>query len=116
MNTTPSIEKGIVAQLMRANALADKSSKIDRHKVLGRIVADNFGALTALLEEIDRLRVDAFGNPRVRHVRVTVDGTSCICRPDEVSDWAGDDPSQSTLTDVWLSYEEVELLPEFEGF
>jgi hypothetical protein len=63
------------------------------------------------------LLVDAFGNPRTIAKRITLDGTSLICRPDEVKDFIeAEDESAYTITDVYLSDYEIERLPEFEGW
>jgi hypothetical protein len=60
---------------------------------------------------------DALGEPRKRYVRITLDGSHCIDRPDAVADVIGDDdPQNYTLTDVYLSEREFDDLPEFDGF
>lgn len=59
---------------------------------------------------------DEKGNERKRRVRITFEGSHCICEPKDVADMLGDDPSQYTLTDTWLSDAELEALPEFDGF
>lgn len=64
------------------------------------------------------LMFDAFGNPRVRYVRVTLDGAHLILHPDELEAWKANEenPDQFTFTDVYLSEEEADALPEFDGF
>lgn len=63
------------------------------------------------------LRVDAFGNQRTLAKRITLDGSHLICRPDEVDMILdGEDRSQFTITDLYLSEEEIESLPEFQGW
>jgi hypothetical protein len=61
---------------------------------------------------------DYLGNPRVRFVRVSLDGSHLIQHADEIDRFkAGeDDPDQYTYTDVYLSQEEFDALPEFDGF
>jgi hypothetical protein len=61
---------------------------------------------------------DAFGRERVRYVRVTLDGSHLILHADELAAWkAGEEnPDQFTYTDVYLSEEEADALPEFDGF
>ena len=61
--------------------------------------------------------VDAFGEPRKRYVRLTVDGTHCIDKPENLADNIGDmSPDQYTTSDVYLSERELNDLPEFDGF
>lgn len=61
---------------------------------------------------------DAFGRDRVRYVRVTLHGSHLILHPNELAAWkAGEEnPDQFTYTDVYLSEEEADALPEFDGF
>lgn len=58
---------------------------------------------------------DAFGNQRTRYVRITVDGMHLICEPCEVETNL-EGLENYTLTDVYLSEQEHEALPEFEGW
>lgn len=52
-----------------------------------------------------------------RFIRMTVDGASCICEPGEVKDmFDGGDMDGCTLTEVWMTQEQYDALPEFEGF
>jgi hypothetical protein len=67
------------------------------------------------------LMFDAFGNPRVRYVRVTLDGSHCIMRPSEGDTYLADakacgDRSDYKVADVYLSEREFESLPEHGGF
>lgn len=71
----------------------------------------------------DGLRFDAFGAPRERYVRVTLNGSHCVMHPSEgdcyVEDArnAGDpDWERYVVRDVWLSEREFEDLPEHDGF
>jgi len=64
---------------------------------------------------------DAFGEPRTRYVRVTLDGSHCVMTPLEGDSYIsaareeGDD-SPYELADVWLSEREFDDLPEHDGF
>lgn len=51
-----------------------------------------------------------------RYVKVTVDGSSVICLPAEVDDMIGDEPASAKREDVWMTADEYEALPEFQGF
>lgn len=63
-------------------------------------------------------------HPRCQHyaperfVRLTYDGVRCILEPRDaeavIAD--GDEPHQYTVEDVWMSREQFDRLPEFEGF
>lgn len=61
---------------------------------------------------------DAFGRQRERYVRVTLDGAHLILHPSELEAWKADEenPDQFTYSDVYLSEEEADALPEFDGF
>jgi hypothetical protein len=61
---------------------------------------------------------DKDGNPRARYVRIAYDGSWCICKPGDVEAMVGDaDESHRYITeDVYLSAQEYEALPEFEGW
>lgn len=67
------------------------------------------------------LLFDAFGEPRTRHVRVTLDGAHCVMtsvdgdRYVEDASAAGDE-SPYVVADVYLSEREFEDLGEFDGF
>ena len=67
------------------------------------------------------LMFDALGEPRTRHVRVTLDGGHCVMTPVDGDRYvqdareAGDD-SPYVVADVWLSAREFEDLPEHDGF
>lgn len=64
---------------------------------------------------------DAFGDPRERYVRVTLDGSHCVMHPSDGDRYvqdaraAGDD-SEYVVTDVYLSEREFDDLPEHGGF
>lgn len=53
-----------------------------------------------------------------RFVRLSYDGSSCICRPEEVDDMMrdADDPDGYTREDVWMSEAAFNKLPDFAGF
>lgn len=52
-----------------------------------------------------------------RYIRMTMDGASCISEPDEVKDiLTGDDMAGCTLTEVWMTQQQYEDLPEFSGW
>jgi hypothetical protein len=61
---------------------------------------------------------DAFGRERVRYVRVTLDGSHLILHPRELEAFKAneEEPERFTYTDVYLSEEEADALPEFDGF
>ena len=64
---------------------------------------------------------DALGEPRVRYVRVTLDGHHCLVRPEDVADYTAqgsllEDQPPYILTDTYLSEREFDDLPEFDGF
>ena len=67
------------------------------------------------------LMFDALGEPRTRHVRVTLDGSHCVMTPVDGDRYvqdardAGDD-SPYVVAEVWLSEREFEDLPEHDGF
>ncbi len=67
------------------------------------------------------LMFDAFGEPRTRYVRVSLDGSHLIMHPSEGDRYlkdardAGDD-SEYTVSDVYLSEREFDDLPEHDGF
>jgi hypothetical protein len=65
----------------------------------------------------DGVLFDAFGNPRVRYVRVIHDGTTCVVPPGDVAAMVDSEkPEAYALKDVYLSKEEFDALPEFDGF
>lgn len=47
--------------------------------------------------------------------RIEVDGTFCIVEPHELKSFIGDE-DEAVITDVVMSREEFEALPDFEGF
>ena len=77
----------------------------------------------AALCQPEGLKFDAFGEPRTRYVRVTLNRSQCVMRPSEgdcdieEARNAGDpDWERYSVRDVWLSEREFEDLPEFDGF
>ena len=67
------------------------------------------------------LMFDALGEPRTRHVRVTLDGSHCVMTPIDGDRYVQDardagDESPYVVADVWLSEREFEDLPEHDGF
>lgn len=67
------------------------------------------------------LAFDAFGEPRTRYVRVSLNGNHCIMYPSEGDCYLKDardcgDESPYVVADVWLSEREFEDLPEHDGF
>lgn len=66
----------------------------------------------------DGLPTDKDGNPRKRYVRITYDGSSCVCKPGEAKDIIGDsfEPEKYKTEDVYLSDQEVAAMPEFDGW
>lgn len=75
----------------------------------------------AALCQPNGLAFDAFGEPRTRHVRVTLGGSHCVMTPVDgdryVQDARGaDDESEYIVADVYLSEREFDDLPEFDGF
>lgn len=73
--------------------------------------------------QAEGLKFDAFGVPRTRYVRVTLNRSHCVMHPSEgdcyVQDArdAGDpDWERYIVRDVWLSEREFEDLPEHNGF
>lgn len=64
---------------------------------------------------------DAFGEPRTRHVRVSLDGSHCVMHPSEGDSYLADakangDESEYVVADVYLSEREFDDLGEFDGF
>ena len=60
---------------------------------------------------------DAFGRQRVRYVRVIHDGTTCVVPPNDVASLVDSErPDDYRVEDVYLSKEEFDALPEFDGF
>jgi hypothetical protein len=68
---------------------------------------------------------DAFGNERVRYVRVTYDGSHLILTPAGAEAWKREAEASAAsigqtdphaYSDVYLSKEEADALPEFDGF
>lgn len=67
------------------------------------------------------LMFDAFGQPRTRYVRVSLNGSHCVMRPSEGDTYIKDardngDESAYVVRDVYLSEREFDDLPEFDGF
>lgn len=51
-----------------------------------------------------------------RFVLMTYDGTSCTVRPSEVADLIDGNDEGYTFTDIWMTEDEFEALPEFSGW
>jgi hypothetical protein len=67
------------------------------------------------------LMFDALGEPRTRYVRVTLDGSHMILRPQDGDRYVQEardsgDESGYVVADVYLSEREFDDLPEFDGF
>jgi hypothetical protein len=63
------------------------------------------------------VQFDKDGNPRERYVRIGYDGSWCVCKPSEVADMTADaEPGKYELRDVFYSRQEIEAMPEFEGW
>lgn len=65
------------------------------------------------------LMFDAFGAPRTRYVRVTLDSRHCVMRPSEGDTYIEDASAcgdNYIVRDVYLSEREFNDLPEFDGF
>jgi hypothetical protein len=69
------------------------------------------------------LKFDAFGEPRTRYVRVTLNHSHCVMHPSEgdcyvqeARDNGGPDWERYIVRDVYLSEREFEDLPEHNGF
>jgi hypothetical protein len=67
------------------------------------------------------LMFDAFGEPRKRYVRVSLNGSHCVMHPSEGDRYIEDargagDESQYVVADVWLSEREFDDLGDFDGF
>lgn len=75
----------------------------------------------ALRDKDTSLCYDAFGAPRTRYVRITLDGCHCIMHPSEGDTYVSDaiangDNSEYVVSDVYLSEREFDSLGEFDGF
>jgi hypothetical protein len=86
-------------------------------------LSDRLGAPAGGLCQPEGLKFDAFGEPRTRYVRVTLNRSHCVMHPSDgdcyVEDArnAGDpDWERYIVRDVWLSEREFEDLPEHDGF
>lgn len=51
-----------------------------------------------------------------RFVKITFDGASCICRPEEVKDMLDDSLTGHAISDTWMTEDEYEAMPEFQGW
>lgn len=67
---------------------------------------------------IQQLRgYDAAGNPRERYALIRFDGSWCICKPGDVAAMVpSEDADAYQVEDVYMSPQEVEALPEFQGW
>lgn len=61
---------------------------------------------------------DYLGNPRKRYTRVSLDGAHLILDDAQLAEHKANatDPDEYTYSDVYLSQEEADALPEFDGF
>lgn len=60
---------------------------------------------------------DKDGNMREAYVRITYDGTHCICKPSEVAAMVpADDASAYQVADVLFSRQELDAMPDFNGW
>jgi hypothetical protein len=61
---------------------------------------------------------DYLGNPRTRYTRVSLDGAHLILDDVQLAEHKANatDPDEYTYSDVYLSQEEADALPEFDGF
>lgn len=53
---------------------------------------------------------------KLRLMRIEANGTYCICKPEEVAEFTGEDPGEYKITEVWMTQAELDALPEFMGF
>lgn len=51
-----------------------------------------------------------------RFVRVQFDGASCVVEPNEAEAWSKETGAGVVLTDVMLTRDQFERMPEFQGF
>ena len=81
--------------------------------------------MAEMISTLNAALMDAFRNPRVRYVRVSYDGSHLILSPAEANEWKRDADASAaaigqtdphTYSDVYLSPEEADALPEFDGF
>lgn len=88
--------------------------------VTGRMLEDFATRIEAICQP-DGLKFDAFGEPRTRYVRVTLNGSHLVMHPSEGDRYVQDardagDESEYEVRDVWLSEREFDDLGEFDGF
>jgi hypothetical protein len=90
--------------------------------VTGRMLEDFATRIEAICQP-EGLKFDAFGQPRTRYVRVSLNGSRCVMHPSEGDCYveearnSGDpDWERYEVRDVWLSEREFEDLGEFDGF
>lgn len=57
----------------------------------------------------------AAARDKKRYVKITYDGAPCICEPRDVDDML-DGCDGATIEDVWMTVDEYEALPEFQGW
>jgi len=50
-----------------------------------------------------------------RFIRIYYDGSVCICEPHEAASML-EGCEGATVTEVWMTYEQWEALPEFSGW
>jgi len=52
-----------------------------------------------------------------KFIRITFDGSSCTIEPRELKDWLGDEDEDAyIIEDIFLTRDQYENLPEFQGF
>lgn len=51
-----------------------------------------------------------------RFIRVEHDGTFCVMEPADAEEYLHDSDEEYAVSDVWLTRDQFEKLPEFEGF
>jgi hypothetical protein len=91
------------------------------HSALQATPAQAAPQATAGVAQPNGLMFDAFGEPRARYVRVSLNGAHCVMHPSEGDTYVGDargagDESPYVVADVYLSEREFENLGEFDGF
>jgi hypothetical protein len=120
----------------KVQAVVDAWNNLDPEHLLAieySSLGDAIAALYAVLPEAPKapepsqmclpngLLFDAFGEPRTRYVRVSLDGNHCVMHPSEGDRYLQDardngDESAYVVADVYLSEREFDDLPEHDGF
>ncbi len=118
---------GLVARLrQRGNDLRSHpvaNGTIECTEEAGEFLCAAANAIEHMAVQLDGLRFDALGEPRTRHVRVTLDGSHCVMTTvdgdryvQDARDSGDDDADRYEVRDVYLSEREFDDLPEFDGF